>query len=50
LGRYDYDIRFPRVYGLLRIENFYYDNAAGIYKAIVDIKINRNEKNYFLLQ
>ncbi len=50
LGRYDYNQYYPRVYGLLRIENFYYDNAAGIYKAIVDVKINRNEQNYFLLQ
>ncbi|MCX6159622.1 MAG: carboxypeptidase-like regulatory domain-containing protein [Ignavibacteriota bacterium] len=49
LGRYNYDPGYPRVYGLLRIENFYYDNASNTYKAVVDVKINRSEQNYFLL-
>lgn len=49
LGRYNYDPSYPRVYGLLRIDYFYFDNAAGIYKAVIDVKINRNEQNYFLL-
>lgn len=49
LGRYNYDPSYPRVYGLLRIESFYFDNASSSYKAVVDVKINRNEQNYFLL-
>jgi CarboxypepD_reg-like domain len=49
-GRYNYDPSYPRVYGLLRIDSFYYDNISGTYKAVVDIKINRNEQNYFLLK
>lgn len=49
LGRYNYAVGYPRVYGLLRIENFYFDNASNTYKAVVDVKINRNEQNYFLL-
>ena len=49
-GRYYYNTHYPRVYGLLRIDNFYYDNAEGMYKAVVDVKINRNEQNYFLFK
>ncbi len=48
LGRYNYGVR-PRVYGLLRIDNFYYDNVSNSYKAVVDLKINRNEQNYFII-
>lgn len=50
LGRYNYDPSYPRVYGLLRIDNFYFDNASNTYKAVVDVKINRNEQNYFLMK
>lgn len=49
LGRYNYDPSYPRVYGILRIESFYYDNAAGVHRAVIDVKINRNGQNYFLL-
>lgn len=49
LGRYDYNPYYPRVYGLLRIDSFYFDNASNSYKAVVDVKINRNEQNYFLV-
>jgi hypothetical protein len=49
LGRYNYAVGYPRVYGLLRIQDFYLDNASNSYKAVVDLKINRNEQNYFLL-
>ena len=48
LGRYNYAQGYPRVYGLLRIQEFYFDNASNSYKAVVDVKINRNEQNYFL--
>jgi len=48
-GRYYYAPSYPRVYGLLRIESFYFDNASNSYKAVVDVKINRNEQNYFLV-
>jgi hypothetical protein len=47
-GRYYYATGYPRVYGLLRIENFYFDNQLNSYIAVVDVKINRNEQNYFL--
>lgn len=50
LGRHDIDPGSPRVYGLLRIDSFYFDNISGTYKAVVDVKINRNEQNYFLLK
>ena len=49
LGRYSYYQGYPRVYGLLRIESFYFDNGSNSYKAVVDVKINRNEQNYFIL-
>jgi hypothetical protein len=49
LGRYDYGVR-PRVYGLLRIDNFYFDNLSNSYKAVIDLKINKIEQNYFLLK
>ncbi len=49
VGRYNYAVGYPRVYGLLRIESFYFDNAANTFKAVVDVKINRNEQNYFLV-
>ncbi|MFZ4589629.1 MAG: carboxypeptidase regulatory-like domain-containing protein [Ignavibacteria bacterium] len=48
LGRYNYAPGYPRVYGLLRIQDFYFDNGSNSYKAVVDVKINRNEQNYFL--
>lgn len=48
LGRYEYGLR-PRVYGLIRIDNTYIDPYDGHIKVVVDIKINRNENNYFLL-
>jgi hypothetical protein len=49
LSRHNWDPSYPRVYGLLRIDSFYLDNVSNSYKAVVDIKINRNEQNYFLL-
>jgi hypothetical protein len=49
LSRYIYDPSYPRVYGLLRIDNFYFDNSSNSYKAVVDVKINRNGQNYFLI-
>lgn len=49
LGRYNYAAGYPRVYGLLRINSFYLDNGSNSYKAVVDVKINRNEQNYFLV-
>ena len=48
-GRYYYATGYPRVYGLLRIESFYFDNQLNSYIAVVDVKINRNEQNYFLV-
>jgi hypothetical protein len=35
------------VYGLLRINNFYFDNGSNLYKLLVDLKINRKGQNYF---
>jgi len=49
VGRYNYTQGYPRVYGLLRINNFYFDNGLNRYIAVVDVKINRNEQNYFLI-
>jgi hypothetical protein len=49
LGRYNNDPGNPRVYGLLRIDSFYFDNVSNSYKAVVDVKINRKEQNYFLI-
>jgi hypothetical protein len=49
LSRYNWDPSQPRVYGLLRVDSFYFDNVSNSYKAVVDVKINRNEQNYFLL-
>jgi len=48
-GRYNYAPSYPRVYVLLRIDNLYFDNVSNSYKAVIDVKINRNEQNYFLI-
>lgn len=40
---YQYD-----VYGLVRINNFYFDNSSNLYKLVLDLKVNRKGQNYFL--
>jgi len=35
------------VYGLIRINNFYFDNSDNLYKIVLDVKVNRFGENYF---
>lgn len=46
-GRYPGFNSGKRVYGLIFIRDLYLDTASGRYRVVIDIKMNRNEKNLF---
>ncbi|MCX7833853.1 MAG: carboxypeptidase-like regulatory domain-containing protein [Ignavibacteria bacterium] len=47
-GRYPSQNGGRRVYGLLLIRELIYDSANDIYKVTIDVKINKDSKNYFI--
>lgn len=47
-GRYPGQNGGRRIYGLLLIRDLIYDQPNDIYKVIIDVKINKDSKNYFI--
>jgi|WetSurMetagenome_2_1015567.scaffolds.fasta_scaffold30514_2 hypothetical protein len=48
-GRFESSLQEPKIYGLLYIKSTYLD-PSNIFNVIVDVKINKNGQNYFIIK